>query len=110
MEVGECVFGAGGQLLLRPGVRLTETYINKLREQGTPALYIGHPDTEDVVAPQPVSPEARAEARQALADVFECFSPASPELKKMSLAVAQEHAGSERFAQAVRNAFGSHGM
>jgi HD-GYP domain-containing protein (c-di-GMP phosphodiesterase class II) len=110
MEVGECVYGAKGQLLLRPGVRLTDTYIARLREQGTPAIYIGHPDTIDVIAPQPVSHEARAEARQALAEVFDCFDPANPELKKLSIALVQEHAGSERFAQAVRSAFGAHGM
>lgn len=109
-EVGDRIYGARGQLLLKPGARLTAGCIRALGEQGVPAVYVADPDTADVLPPEPIKPETRELARRALTEVFEPCLEAGRELRELSLAVAQQHAGSDRFASAVRAAFGGGGL
>jgi len=71
MEVGEPVYGPSGQLLLAPGVKLTDRYINLLRKFDIPAAYVADPDTAGISVPQPLKPKTRANASRALAQAFE---------------------------------------
>jgi HD-GYP domain-containing protein (c-di-GMP phosphodiesterase class II) len=106
MELAEPVYGPNGQLLLQPGVNVTDRYIDHLRKLGLPAVYIADPDTADIVAPRPVRTQTRQRARTDLGKVMDRIAPNADELRQLSLAMTHEHAGTDRFARAVRSAFG----
>jgi len=111
MEVGEPVYGPSGQLLLAPGVKLTDRYINLLRKFDIPAAYVADPDTAGISVPQPLKPKTRANASRALAQAFERLAPAAAELhSQQSDDGSQAHASSERFAKTCRSVLGGGGF
>jgi len=107
MELAEPIYGNAGQLLLQPGVALTQRYISRLRMEGVPAVYIQDADTTDVVAPRPIRQQTRIAARRELAAVIGNLTPFAPELRELSLSLTRQHVSTDRFAQAVRSAFGN---
>jgi HD-GYP domain-containing protein (c-di-GMP phosphodiesterase class II) len=111
MEVGEAVHGSGGQILLAPGVKLTDRYINLLRKLGIPAAYIADPDTAGISVPQPLKPKTRAKASHALSDAFERLAPAAKEFQASEKSeAAPARASGERFEKTCRSVFGGGGF
>ena len=111
MEVGEAVHGRLGQVLLAPGVKLTERYISLLRKMDIPATYIADPDTAGIHVPQPLTPKTRAKASHALSDAFERLAPVVKEAKGSdNPGDTQARASSERFEKTCRSVFGGGGF
>lgn len=110
MEIGEPVYGASGQMLLAPGVKLSQRYINLLRELNVPATYVSDPDTADVQVPRPIGPKTRSKACGALAEAFEHLGPATKQLREQAPIVSQAQASSEKFEKTVRAIFGGGGF
>ena len=110
MEIGEAIHGSAGQLLLAPGVKLSERYIKLLHQLEIPAAYVSDPDTKGIAAPQPLKPKTRARARHALSEAFERLVPAAKELRNECGSIAEAQASSDRFSQTVRTIFGGGGF
>jgi HD-GYP domain-containing protein (c-di-GMP phosphodiesterase class II) len=110
MEVGEAVHGSAGQVLLTPGVKLSDRYINLLRKFGIPAAYIADPDTAGITVPQPVTPRTRSKASHALSEAFERLTPATREFHAADSDDAQGRASGERFEKTCRSVFGGGGF
>jgi HD-GYP domain-containing protein (c-di-GMP phosphodiesterase class II) len=108
-ELGEPIYGTAGQMLLAAGVKLTDRYISLLHKLNVPATYVCDAETADVQVPHAILPKTRAMARQSLANVFERLTPQITELQELAMPVLHENAGTERFAHAVRRAFGGSG-
>lgn len=73
MEIGRNIYGAGGEILLAAGVKLTQNYINRLKELGIVALYIQDEATSDIEIDDVISEKTRLEAiratREAMASI-----------------------------------------
>jgi HD-GYP domain-containing protein (c-di-GMP phosphodiesterase class II) len=112
MEVGEPVHGASGQMLLAPGVKLTDRYIDLLHKLDIPAAYVADPDTAGIHVPQPLKPRTRAKASHALSDAFERLAPAAKELRASEppADASEARASGDRFAKTCRSVFGSGGF
>ena len=110
MELGDPVHGAAGQLLLAPGVKLTERYIKLLKELDIPAAYISDPDTAGISVPEPLKPKTRSKARRALSEAFERLEPAVKEFRGEPADVTAAQASSDRFSRTVRTIFGGGGF
>lgn len=108
MEVGEPVYGAAGQLLLAPGVKLSDRYIGLLHQLEVPAIYIFDPDTAGITIPRPTKPKTYHTAAHALTDAFERLGPVAKQFQKEPDSDA--HASSERFEKTVRSIFGGGGF
>ncbi len=105
-ELGETIYGEGGQPLLQRGVKLSAKYLEKLARIGLRAVYVNDPDTSDIEAPEPVSPESRAKAVHNLSHSFEHVGQMCKDLRKSSVEEMQEHLRSERFADTLRSGTG----
>jgi HD-GYP domain-containing protein (c-di-GMP phosphodiesterase class II) len=111
MEVGETVHGSGGQVLLAPGVKLTDRYIGLLRKLAIPAVYIADPDTAGIQVPQPLKPRTRTKASHALSEAFERLVPAAKEIRASDNGEqSQARASGERFEKTCRSIFGGGGF
>src|SRR5690348_7283814 len=110
MEVGEAVHGSGGQVLLAPGVKLTDRYIDLLHKLGIPAAYIADPDTAGIQVPQPLKPRTRIKASHALSEAFERLAPAAKEIRSSDNGESQATASGERFEKTCRSIFGGGGF
>jgi HD-GYP domain-containing protein (c-di-GMP phosphodiesterase class II) len=109
MEVGEPVYGAAGQLLLAPGVKLSDRYIGLLHQLDVPAIYIFDPDTTGITVPRATKPKTYHTAAHALTDAFERLGPVAKQFQKQP-DFDEAHASSDRFEKTVRSVFGTGGF
>ena len=110
MEIGEAVHGAAGQMLLAPGVKLSERYIGLLRELNIPATYVADSDTSDVEVPRPIRPQTRASLRSALSESFDLLAPSAKTLVEELPTAGKANRTSERFEKTVRSILGCDGF
>jgi putative nucleotidyltransferase with HDIG domain len=71
MVLAKSVTDERGNILLRQGVSLTSDYISNLKRRGFPSAYICDGDTDDIVAEDDISDEARRAALTTLSRVFD---------------------------------------
>jgi len=69
--VGYPIFRDDGAVLINTGVKLTECYIQRLKEFGISHIYIQDEISKDIVINDPISIQTRMEALKVIADNFE---------------------------------------
>jgi HD-GYP domain-containing protein (c-di-GMP phosphodiesterase class II) len=109
MEVGEPVYGAAGQLLLAPGVKLSDRFIGLLHQLDVPAIYVFDPDTAGISIPRATKPKTYHTAAHALTEAFDRLGPVAKQFQKQP-DFEDAHAGSDRFEKTVRSIFGNAGF
>jgi HD-GYP domain-containing protein (c-di-GMP phosphodiesterase class II) len=109
MEVGDAVYGAAGQLLLAPGVKLTDRYISLLHKLEVPAIYVADPDTAGITIPRPTKPRTYATASKNLTEAFERLKPLTRQFKDPG-ALEETHTAGDEFERNVRSIFGRSGF
>lgn len=62
MRLGRTIYGSDGKVLLSAGVTLQSAYLNRLMELGYTSVYVSDGIADDVVVPEVVRQETRAEA------------------------------------------------
>lgn len=68
--LGYPILRKDGAILLNVGVRLTETYIQQLKDLGITHIYIQDDISQDIIVPDPISIETRMEALRVIEDNF----------------------------------------
>ncbi|MBC7319278.1 HD-GYP domain-containing protein [bacterium] len=68
--LGYPILRKDGAILLNVGVKLTEAYIQQLKELGITHIYIQDEISQDIVVPDPISIETKMEALRVIADNF----------------------------------------
>lgn len=71
MQLARAVYSAEGQVLLSAGTSLKESYIQRLRDLGFPAVYIGDPSVASGFK-EPISENTRYRAISVLQESFTC--------------------------------------
>ncbi|MGC8716895.1 MAG: HD-GYP domain-containing protein [bacterium] len=69
--IGYPIFREDGALLINTGVKLTECYIQRLKELGISHIYIQDEISKDIIINDPISIQTRMEALKVIADNFE---------------------------------------
>ncbi|MCX7796342.1 MAG: HD-GYP domain-containing protein [bacterium] len=68
--LGYPIFRKDGAILLNSGVKLTENYIQQLKDLGITHIYIQDEISQDIIIPDPISIETKMEALRVIADNF----------------------------------------
>lgn len=68
--LGYPIFRKDGAILLNVGVKLTETYIQQLKDLGITHIYIQDEVSQDIIVHDPISIETKMEALRVIADNF----------------------------------------
>jgi HD-GYP domain-containing protein (c-di-GMP phosphodiesterase class II) len=63
-----------GRNLLSAGVRLSTSYINRLRAMGVTSVYVTDADTSDITPPQAIPDERRQQIEVEMSDAFEAVA------------------------------------
>ncbi|MBQ0041712.1 MAG: response regulator [Lachnospiraceae bacterium] len=64
--VANDIFDASGRILLASGIQLTDSIIDRLKEQGYPGVYIGDDISQDISIPPALSPVLHAAALECI--------------------------------------------
>lgn len=69
-ELAKPVLGPAGEILLHPGVKMTEKYIERLEKLGIGGAYVNDPISEDLEIVGAVSDELRAHAVKSISSLY----------------------------------------